>query len=58
MSGNRKHGFLRGNGGSAKPSDWFCDGCKKLHAGNRPRNGTLDKRSLCNSKYYIEFKEN
>ena len=56
MSGNRKHGFLRGNGGGAKPSDWFCDGCKKLHAGNRPRNGTLDKRSLCNTKYYIEFK--
>ena len=56
MAGNRKYGFLRGNAGSPKQAKWFCDGCKKLHDGNRARNGTLDKRSLCNLKYYAEFK--
>jgi hypothetical protein len=55
MSGNRKHGFLRGNRGGFKPVPWFCDGCHKFHPGRRMRKGTLDGRSLCDRRYFREL---
>lgn len=52
MAGNRKHGFLRGNGGGVRPSEWLCHGCGKNHEGRRSRNRTLDGRDLCDRQYY------
>ncbi len=52
MAGNRKHGFLRGNGGGVRPSGWFCHECDKNHEGRRSRNRTLDGRDLCDRQYY------
>lgn len=54
MGGNRKHGYRRGNRGGCKPEAWYCDGCKKIHAGRRSRNGTIDGRSLCDREYWKE----
>ena len=57
MSGNRKFGFRRGNGGGFKPQPWFCSGCSKLHRGSQERNGTLDGRTLCDSKYNADLEQ-
>jgi len=59
MGGNRKHGYLRGNGGGFKGSPWFCDGCQKMHPYSRERNGIHGTgKSYCNRTYYAMLKEN
>lgn len=59
MGGNRKHGFMRGNGNGrskAKP-DWHCHGCNKSHKALTPRNLALDKKDYCNRTYYKMMNE-
>jgi len=56
MSGNRKHGFMRGNAagrnGSGTPDKWFCQGCKKMHTGRTMRTRMLDGFDYCDREYY------
>lgn len=51
MSGNRKHGFARGNRGGFKPQPWHCDGCGKDHAARTMRNRALDGKDYCDRTY-------
>ena len=55
MSGNRKHGFMRGNANGRKRASWlnswYCDGCKREHGHQVFKNG-LNGLLLCDRQYY------
>jgi hypothetical protein len=60
MSGNKKHGYRRGNASGRRKSildaDWFCDGCRKTHRHQVERNGNGGK-SFCNRTYWRDVRD-
>lgn len=52
MTGNRKHGFRRGNGGGNVPERPWCDGCQKRHARYTLLTKALDGKVYCKRTYY------
>lgn len=58
MSGNRRHGWRRGNASGRNglaPRPWHCAGCDRLHGGRTPR--TLLAGSDYCDRTYLRLKQ-